>query len=174
MLLQVHQASWKEDFNKVKAVLNTALEGLDICVEHIGSTAVPDLAAKAIIDIDIVFYAPTDFAEIKERLAKIGYYHNGDQGIQDREVFKRKKATAPYLVLDDITHHLYVCPSHSEELKRHLAFRDFLIQNEAARKEYQAIKYEIAEAADQDKKRYAKLKEDWAREFVLSVLRRAG
>lgn len=172
MLLDPHQQHWKEDFNKIKTVLENALKGLNTSIEHIGSTAVPDLAAKAIIDIDVVFDIATDFDEIKVRLEQIGYYHNGNQGIKDREVFKRKKGNQ-HPILDSIVHHLYVCPSHSEELKRHLTFRDILIQNEAIRKEYQAIKYEIAFAANQDKKRYAQLKEARAKAFILSAIRNA-
>lgn len=173
MLIEPYQQHWKEDFKKIKSVLENTLEGLNVSIEHIGSTAVPNLAAKAIIDIDIVFNKATDFDKIRGQLEEIGYYHNGDQGIKDREVFKRKKAIEQHLILDRITHHLYVCPSHSKELKRHLAFRDILIQDEATRKKYQAIKYEIALAANQDRKQYAQLKEDWAREFVLSAVKNA-
>ena len=60
------------------------------------------------------------FGEVVSRLEMIGYIHEGDLGIREREAFKY--SDKPHLQ----THHLYVCPKDSEELHRHIAFRDFL------------------------------------------------
>ncbi len=65
------------------------LNGLGYTIEHVGSTSVPNLDAKPIIDIDIVFTESKTLPMIKAALEAIGYYHNGNQGIEDREVFKR-------------------------------------------------------------------------------------
>lgn len=173
MLIQEYKETWLEDFKAIKSVINDALLNLNISVEHIGSTAVPKLAAKPIIDIDIVYGKDVPFETLKERLEKIGYYHNGNQGITNREVFKRKNRWSKHPILDKITHHLYACPVDSEELQRHISFRNFLIVNEAARIEYQELKYEIAEAANQDKKQYAALKEVKARILVNDILAKA-
>lgn len=142
-----------------------ALGGLLYRIEHVGSTAVPNLAAKPIIDLDIVYSQDADFEEIKTRLSNIGYYHNGDQGIKDREVFKRN-GVVENLILDKIKHHLYVCPVNSQSLKRHLVFRDCLRSNEAARLEYQALKYKFAEMVGQDQREYAQLKESTVNDFI--------
>ena len=173
MLIQEYRESWIEDFKAIKSVINDALMNLNISIEHIGSTAVPKLAAKPIIDIDIVYGNDVAFETIKRGLEKLGYYHNGNQGIINREVFKRKNWWSKHQILDKITHHLYVCPVDSEELQRHVAFRNYLIDNEAARTEYQKLKYEIAEAANQDKKQYATLKEVKARVFINSIIEKA-
>jgi GrpB-like predicted nucleotidyltransferase (UPF0157 family) len=170
MLIQAYKESWVEDFNTIKGIINDALMNFNISIEHIGSTAVPKLAAKPIIDIDVVYGSNTSFEEIKKGLEKIGYYHNGNQGIVNREVFKRRILTTKHQILDCITHHLYVCPADNEELKKHLVFRNYLIANETARNDYQKLKYEIAEAANQDKKQYATLKEVKARDFINSIL----
>jgi GrpB-like predicted nucleotidyltransferase (UPF0157 family) len=99
----------------------------------------------------------------------MGYYHNGNQGIEQREVFKRGiKPTNE--VLDRIVHHLYVCPTESKALENHLLFRDYLRKNEWARLAYQELKYELAEKANQDKKRYAALKESNVNDFVDSII----
>ena len=58
-----------------------------LSVEHIGSTAVPDLAAWPIIDLDVVV-SPTDVREAIRRLANLGYVHEGDLGIAGREAFR--------------------------------------------------------------------------------------
>jgi GrpB-like predicted nucleotidyltransferase (UPF0157 family) len=170
VLIETYNTEWVTHFNTIKAVIENALQPLPIVIEHVGSTAVPNLAAKPIIDIDIVFNATiTSFSSIKSKLAIIGYYHNGNQGIVDREVFKRK-LLAHHPILDFIAHHLYVCSINSKELQKHLAFRDYLRNNEAEKNAYQTLKLTIAEAAKQDKKIYALLKETQATDFVNSII----
>lgn len=170
MLIQQYKESWPLDYAAISTLLKEALIGLNISTEHIGSTAIPGLAAKPIIDIDIVYYLQDNFEEIKSRLEKIGYYHNGNQGIPEREVFKRAAKTNKNKVLDSIAHHLYVCPAHSEELQKHILFRDYQLKNAAARIQYQTMKYEIAEEAKQDRKKYAELKEVKTKTFINSII----
>lgn len=174
MLLLPYQSTWADDFRSIREVLrkHSRIEGLR--VEHIGSTSIPGLAAKPIIDIDLVFEESSDFPTICEDLESIGYSYHGNQGIPGREVFKRKKDIAQHPVLDGIQHHLYVCHISSEELQRHLNFRDHLREDEASRIAYEQLKYEIARLTNQDRKAYAKLKETMAREFVESILRRSN
>jgi GrpB-like predicted nucleotidyltransferase (UPF0157 family) len=170
MLITAYDPGWINDFLTLKKLLEEALKNLSFSIEHIGSTAVPQLAAKPIIDIDIVYKKDTSFDVIKERLENIGYYHNGNQGIPQREVFKRSTITEKHEILDGIKHHLYVCPADSEELQRHILFRNYLIANEEARIQYQNLKYNIARQANQDKKKYAALKESEARTFINSII----
>jgi GrpB-like predicted nucleotidyltransferase (UPF0157 family) len=170
LLIKKYDANWLECFTKISAVVANELYGVTHRIEHVGSTSVPGLAAKPIIDIDIVFMNPCDFLEIGKRLYKIGYIHNGNQGIPDREAFKRIDSDRKHSVLDTIKHHLYVCPAKSAELKRHLLFRDFLRENEWASKEYQALKTDIAVRANHDHKVYASMKEMEAENFVLRII----
>lgn len=169
MLIQPYTAQWIADFASIQHILQEALLSLPISIEHVGSTSVPDLDAKPIIDIDVVMYAPLEFEMVKTRLEAIGYYHNGNQGIEGREVFKRQKMVAKHNVLDCIVHHLYVCPQDSTELRRHLAFRDYLRTYAEARLAYQHLKYAIAEEAQQNQKEYARLKELKAKDFITSL-----
>lgn len=174
MLLQPYQPQWTQDFLKIEQILAEALPNRYVQIVHIGSTAVPDLAAKPILDIDIVLVEGVDFELIKANLASIGYQYAGNQGIADREVFKRKNTTEKHPVLDNIAHHLYACPTESEELKRHILFRDYLKNNPKARQAYQKLKYEIAEEAQQDRKKYAEIKETKARKFILDIIQAHG
>jgi len=112
-----------------------------------------------------------EFEKIKSKLIQLGYYHNGNQGILEREVFKRS-GEAKNEILDSISHHLYVCPKGSNALERHLLSRNFLRKNEWARKKYQQMKYEIAEKVDQDKKRYAELKELTVNDFIDEIIKK--
>lgn len=172
MLLHPHQAHWHDDFLRIQAILLAALDGLGATVHHVGSTAVPGLAAKPILDIDIVYPSELALAQVADRLAGLGYRHVGNQGIPEREVFKRLPSQS-HLVLDGIAHHLYACPAHSAELRRHLAFRDYLIAHPEARQQYQALKLAIAEETGQDRKRYAVLKEIAAKAFIEGILANA-
>lgn len=168
-LIQPYQAKWAEDFQYLSKQLYEVLAGLPIRIEHVGSTAVVGLAAKPIIDIDIVFPQAISFDSVRTKLEAAGYYHNGNQGIVDREVFKRTGLNS-HPVFDSIVHHLYVCPDNSAELNRHLRFRDALRANEALRMQYQSLKLELALQAGQEHKRYAALKEINAATFIQGVL----
>lgn len=173
MLIQEYQASWENDFNRIKEVILSQLDNLHIRIEHVGSTAIKDLPAKPIIDIDLVYEESVIFDEVKNGLENLGYNHIGNLEIEGREVFKREVRKTDHEILDNIDHHLYVCPHDSVELHRHITFRNYLRKNEKDRKEYEKIKKEIAIEANQERKHYAKIKEVKAREFVESVLKKA-
>ncbi len=173
MLIHEYQKSWAKSFIKIKEVIKTTIPNIVLEVEHIGSTSVKYLAAKPIIDIDLIYFHSKSFEKVKEGLENIGYYHNGNQGIEGREVFKRDKLKQNHPILDSIYHHLYVCHINNEELRRHLIFRDFLRANDNKRIEYEKLKISIAERANQDKKEYARLKEEMAREFIESIISRS-
>ena len=125
---------WKTDFEKIKSELESAIGDLIVRIEHVGSTSVESLSAKPCIDIDVVIKDYSVFDECVNRLALIGYIHEGNLGIEDREAFKY--SDKPHLQ----THHLYVCPQHSKELYRHITFRDFLRNNPDAVKKYSMVK----------------------------------
>ena len=169
MLISKYSKNWVKAFTDIKGELENVFEGFEYSIEHIGSTSVPHLDAKPIIDIDVIYSTPSDFGKIKMSLEKLGYYHNGDQGIRDREVFKRN-GNGSNVYLDKIKHHLYVCPSNSIALERHLLSRNFLRKNEWARIKYQKIKYALAEEANQNTKVYAELKELYVNSFIDSII----
>ncbi len=169
MIIVKYNTEWVNHFEQIKEKLSKALVGIDVNIEHVGSTSVPQLAAKPIIDIDIIYYQVADFEYIKINLESFGYYHNGNQGIEGREVFKRNSVQDDE-VLHKIPHHLYVCKNDSEELHRHILSRDYLRKNEIAREFYENLKYQIAEEANQDRKLYAELKQLKANSFINYII----
>lgn len=169
-LIQPYHPDWKKQFDTIQKILKASLKESILTIEHVGSTSVVGLAAKAIIDIDIVYESAEHFEIIKHRLDLLDYYHNGNQGIPQREAFKRKKANIPHPILDIVPHHLYACPQDSLELKRHLSFRNFLRNNDWARDEYTSIKMKIAQQTNQDKEAYSLLKESVATPFIEKIL----
>lgn len=169
MLIVKYTSTWIKDFENLKREIENVLHGLDFTIEHVGSSSVPYLDSKPIIDIDIIYAKQLDFEKMKSELLKIGYYHNGNQGIEDRDVFKRNSGMTNE-ILDKIKHHLYVCPVDSKALERHILFRNFLKNNDWARLKYQQMKYELAERANQDIKKYAELKELIVNNFIDSII----
>ena len=123
-----------------------------IAIEHVGSTSVEGMSAKPCIDIDVVIGDYSVFDEVVGRLAAIGYIHEGDLGIKDREAFKY--SDKPHLK----NHHLYVCPQYSEELRRHITFRNFLRENPDAVKKYSAVKETAARLFPDDIDKYIECK----------------
>jgi GrpB-like predicted nucleotidyltransferase (UPF0157 family) len=169
MLLKKYSSGWVKDFTKIKSEIDRVLDGLAYTIEHVGSTAVQNLDSKPVIDIDIIYAAPEDFEKIKSGLEKTGYAHHGNQGIEDRDVFKRN-GKLKNEILDTIKHHLYVCSIDSKALERHILSRNFLQKNDWARIKYQQMKYALAEKANQDSKLYAALKELNINDFIDSII----
>ena len=100
------------------------------------------------IDLDVIIKDYSVFDTVVSKLESIGYIHEGDLGIKDREAFKY--ADKPHLQ----KHHLYVCPQQSEELHRHITFRDFLRANPELAKRYGAIKEKAAQLFPDDIDKY--------------------
>jgi GrpB-like predicted nucleotidyltransferase (UPF0157 family) len=170
MILEKYTSNWIQNFTDIKREIELVFDGILYSIEHIGSTSVPNLDSKPIIDIDIIYFDPPDFEKIKVKLEESGYYHNGNQGIQDREVFKRNGKRV-HETLDTIQHHLYVCPADSKALERHILSRNFLRKNEWAKLKYQQMKYDLAKKANQDRKIYAALKELHVNDFIDSIVK---
>lgn len=168
-LIQEYNPKWALYFLDIKNILLSKIGDFVIDIHHVGSTSVPNLPAKAIIDIDIEIEDYGIFPTIINKLAELGYCHKGDLGIPQREAFGRKSKMVPTdgSGREWIDHHLYVCPKTSNELKRHLKFRDSLRTNDAIRKEYAEIKRKLAKEANNNREEYAKLKEIAANEFIL-------
>ena len=148
VVVEPYDEGWKQNFIDIKAELQDALGELALRIEHVGSTSVPGLSAKPIIDIDIVIKDYSVFDEVVSALGKIGYRHEGNLGIVGREAFK-------YDGKEHLKrHHLYVCSEDSPELKRHIAFRDYLRSNSKDVREYSRIKEEGAALYPYDIEKY--------------------
>ena len=152
VIVTPYDKAWKTAFEEIKAEIESAIGDLIIGIEHVGSTSVEGLSAKPCIDIDVIIKDYSVFNAVVKELEKIGYIHQGDLGIKDREAFKC--ADKPHLQ----THHLYVCPQYSEELHRHITFRDFLRSNAEAVKKYSLVKEKAAQLFPNDIDKYIEYK----------------
>jgi GrpB-like predicted nucleotidyltransferase (UPF0157 family) len=129
---------WPATFAELRARLTAAVANRALAIEHVGSTAVPGLAAKPTIDIDLVIRSRTELAAVFEGLTAIGYVHRGElqNGPAGCDAFHR-----PH---DSPVHHLYVCPQGNEAHRRHLVLRDYPRAHPETAAEYAALKRELA------------------------------
>jgi GrpB-like predicted nucleotidyltransferase (UPF0157 family) len=125
------------------------LGDIAIAIEDVGSTAVPGLAAKPVIDLVIVV-EPEDVQRAIDRLNAMGYVHQGNLGVEGREAFGVPEG--------EPRHHLYISPTDSEELRAQLAFRDRLRADPALANQYEALKRALARRFRDDRVGYTDAK----------------
>ena len=154
---------WKDEFERIVDSLGEDVIYNSVKIEHVGSTSVEGLSAKPIIDLDIVI-ENDNFEIIKRLLNDKGYKHEGDLGIEGREAFS-------YSGKEELmTHHLYVCTKDSEELFKHITFRDFLKNNSALASEYSKVKEQAAVLYPDDIDKYMEFKS----EIIEKIYKRCG
>jgi GrpB-like predicted nucleotidyltransferase (UPF0157 family) len=161
IILQPYDSRWPQLFEVFRSRFAAALDGMIAAIDHVGSTSVPGLAAKPVIDIDVLLKSETDLPATVSKLASLGYTHQGDLGIQGREAFQTPS--------QDFPHHLYVCAPGSEEYQRHLAFRNYLRSHAEEADAYGTLKHELAARFPDDREAYTKAKG----EFIAKILQRA-
>ena len=167
-----YDKKWPDDFLRIKTELQKVLT-MPCQVQHVGSTSIPGMKAKPIIDIDVGLENWNDFEKVKSELASIGYEHEGDKGITGREAFCRD-GKVHNEILDNIDHHLYVCSVDNEEYKRHILFRDYLRNHDEARDRYNHIKEEIlAKVGPENRPGYVQMKEENYRDFFEETIEKA-
>lgn len=170
VMVTPYNKAWRSDFEKIKSEIEAAVGDLIVGIEHVGSTSVEGMWAKPCIDLDVIIREDTAFDAVVEKLAAIGYIHEGDLGIKGREAFRYSHK--PHLR----THHLYVCPQNSAELHRHIAFRDFLRSNPEAVKQYSLVKETAARLFPDDVDGYIAYKSPCIEELygLCGLKRQAG
>jgi GrpB-like predicted nucleotidyltransferase (UPF0157 family) len=134
--LQEYDPAWPERFRGEAERIHAALGGGERRIEHIGSTSVPGLAAKPVIDILLVLDDPSDEASYLPALEAAGY-----------ELRVREPAFWQHRMLRTLAHdvHVHVFPPQSPEIERYLLFRDRLRADAGDRALYEAAKRRLAE-----------------------------
>jgi GrpB-like predicted nucleotidyltransferase (UPF0157 family) len=150
---------WPADFSRIANELGAVLGELIVGIEHVGSTSVPGLAAKPMIDIDVLIRSSeSQFPEIRDRLERFGYIHRGPRGVAGREVFR--------CVIDLPKHLLYVSEQTSRPVIEHLSFRNRLRNDPEVAAAYAKLKRDLAQRFCNDRERYTEAKTDFIRSFL--------
>jgi GrpB-like predicted nucleotidyltransferase (UPF0157 family) len=135
-----YNPGWVKMFEAEKISLEKLLGDQVVQIHHIGSTAIPGLAAKPIIDVLVEVQNIEKIDEFNEEMKKQSYLPQGDFGISGRRFFI--KGTKIHR-----THHIHIFQTGNPEIQKHLNFRGYMRQN------------------PEEAVRYAKLKQDLARRF---------
>ncbi len=159
-----YDPTWPRRFEAEATRIRAAMGGLALRIEHVGSTAVPGLAARPVIDIQVSVASLEALNAYSAPLARLGYSHIALGPFDLVYPSFQKPAAWPS------THHLHLCVLGAAQERRHLAFRDFLCSHPWVAAEYVALKRELAAAHDgaslESRERYSLSKS----EFVNSVL----
>jgi GrpB-like predicted nucleotidyltransferase (UPF0157 family) len=160
--------AWPEQFREIADYVATFVGESVMRIEHVGSTAVPGLAAKPIIDIDVVVAVESLVPEVIQRIESAGYRWVGDLTVSGREAFEAI-ATPPLPV-----HHLYLVVEDNRAHADHWLLRDALMDDPALTDRYAELKRANAVLADGDAERYTELKAGFVAEVLAGARRARG
>jgi GrpB-like predicted nucleotidyltransferase (UPF0157 family) len=132
-----HDPDWVRRFEVERAAIVAELGASALRVEHIGSTAVPELAAKPIVDMLLVLPVIPADPSVVAALQQLGYAHHGEHGISQRAYFTKGEPR---------THHIHAFAPGDANIERHLLFRDYLRRHPDDAERYVAVKRGLAES----------------------------
>ena len=164
IVLAPPSAAWAEAFEREASAIADALSGLPMELHHIGSTAIPGIVAKPVIDMLGIVPALDALDARAQRLAALGYEALGEYGIPGRRYFRKDAPDGAR------THQLHAFAVGSPEIQRHLDFRDYLRVFPAEAAAYAALKQGLAGSCGSDMRAYG----DGKTEFIRAVERRAA
>jgi GrpB-like predicted nucleotidyltransferase (UPF0157 family) len=157
-----HNPRWAQYFEWEKDRLTKALGTPVLAIEHIGSTAVPGLSAKPIIDILVGVERLSDVEGLKVPLEELGYEYRANGSNAEQEFFARGQERRR-------TDYLHITEFNSPMWKRDLAFRDYLRAHPEVAKQYEELKTSLAKKHESERALYTEGKA----EFIKSILKLA-
>ncbi|HEX8734652.1 MAG TPA: GrpB family protein [Pyrinomonadaceae bacterium] len=158
-----YQEEWKTLFEREERLIREAVGNFALAIEHIGSTAIPGLVAKPIIDIMVGVRDLSGVEKfLRAPLEKIGYEYRGEAGIAGRRYFRKGDFAVS-------THHLTIAEKGGVIWRRHILFRDYLRANEAAARSYNELKKNLAIKFKDRREDYTNAKTGFVEEILLKA-----
>ncbi|HGO6775922.1 TPA: GrpB family protein, partial [Legionella pneumophila] len=157
-----YDSSWSMQFEQEAEQIKKALGNNCIDIHHIGSTSVPGLAAKPVIDMIPVILDLSKVDSANTAMRTLGYEAKGEYGIPFRRYFQKGD--------NQRTHHAHVFELGNSEIERHLKFRDWMRSHPEDREAYARLKQELARQYSDDITAYCLGKED----FIAIIDKKAG
>lgn len=162
--LSDYQEDWPSRFEDEAERLSQVLGSNLVAIHHIGSTSVPGLLAKPIIDIMAEVSSLEDCDVVETRMKLLGYEAMGTYGIPGRRYYRKFNADR------DRTHHLHIFLAGSDHVIRHLAFRNYLIAHPDKAQEYAALKRKLSAIDGGDWDSYVSGKDKFVQETEFLAL----
>ncbi|MEQ9889318.1 GrpB family protein [Pectobacterium zantedeschiae] len=156
-----YDPQWATNYATAARALAQALSEVAVSVHHIGSTAVPGLPAKPVIDMLLEVVSLSDLDRLDHVMVDLGYRPRGENGMAGRRYYTKGG--------DARTHHLHAFVVGDAHIQRHLTFRDYLRANPSVCAEYAAIKRTAALVCDNDAAVYSQLKNDFIARHDVSL-----
>lgn len=151
-----YRPEWKDKFSNEKQQLE-GLYGIEaIHIHHIGSTSIPGISAKPIIDILLEVKNLSSAGRYEYGMRNLGYEPKGENGIPGRRYFQKGGRKR--------THHVHMYESGHPDIRRHLLFRDYLISHPDRAEEYAELKMTLAKRFPFHIKGYVEGKDSWIKE----------
>lgn len=156
LFLKPYPPDAKESFRKEKKRLEKILSSLKHRVEHVGSTSVPGLSGKGIIDI-LILVNEGELERARDALERAGYEYDATAGKKDRKFFV-KSGTPIY--------HIHLCPHGSRGAEEMILIRDYLLKNKKEAKNYEKLKEKWLKQVEFRRKGYRRLKAGYMRSLI--------
>jgi GrpB-like predicted nucleotidyltransferase (UPF0157 family) len=153
-----HDPKWVGEFEREAAAIRNALSDVLLRIDQVGSTAVPDLPAKPIIDIQVSVRDIEELEAFVRPLERLGYLFAPDPDSPDYHFFGKPRERPR-------RYHVHVCAAGSGEEMRHLVVRDFLRSHSEEAAKYADLKRELARRTHQDRLAYIEGKEPFMRDL---------
>jgi len=159
VLMESYDPDWTRQFAREAALILSVLGGTAVDVHHIGSTAIPNIYAKPVIDILLVVQDHAMLESKQAPMEALGYEARGEYGIPGRRFYRRDNAGG------DRTHQVHAFETGSPQIARHLAFRDYLIVHPETAQAYSSLKRELAAKYPNDIEAYMDGKDAFIQEI---------
>jgi GrpB-like predicted nucleotidyltransferase (UPF0157 family) len=157
--IQEYSTNWNDEFLKEKTTLLGIFKENHLDIQHVGSTAVPNLSAKPLIDIAIQIQNIDILNDIPAQLKSIGYVERIGRLSGKQKVFA--KGTS-----ENVTHHLHIIEVGEIDWEEKIRFRDILIENPKLAVEYTDLKKNLAAKNSTNRSNYTKGKAQFIRKLL--------
>jgi GrpB-like predicted nucleotidyltransferase (UPF0157 family) len=152
-----YNSNWKKMYKEESEKIKNILDDIIIDIHHIGSTAIPGIKAKPVIDILVEVKDIEAVDQYNHKMEELGYEVMGEYGIAKRRFFRKGG--------NKRTHHIHMFQVGNEEIERHINFKEYLITHPDRRQEYSKLKEELVNKYTYDVENYTNGKSDFIQEI---------
>lgn len=160
--IEKYNSDWKRQFEKEAKVLQRIFDKVALSIEHIGSTAVPNLSGKPTIDVLVVVNQLTDIDEIVPFMMKSGYEDKGEYVTKNSRLFVREENNERLV-------NVHIFPKDHLHVTEMLKVRDYLRTHAEKVEEYNNLKQELYKKYPDDYGTYRKYKDEWMKDLVSTI-----
>jgi GrpB-like predicted nucleotidyltransferase (UPF0157 family) len=152
-----YNPNWKEIYKEESKKIKNVLSDIIVDIHHIGSTAIPGIKAKPVIDILVEVKDIEAVDRYNNKMEELGYEVMGEYGIPKRRFFRKGG--------NNRTHHIHIFQVGNEEIERHINFKEYLIAHPDKAREYSKLKEKLTNKYTYDVENYTNGKSDFIKEI---------